>query len=61
MNTCENRIACLKNTEIFKSLNDEELQMLATHLKERVYPANTAIVREGAQGDSMFIISNGRV
>jgi len=61
MNTCESRVACLKNTELFKSLSDDELQALANQLKERVYPPNTAIVREGAQGDSMFIIKDGKV
>jgi type IV pilus assembly protein PilB len=55
------RISCLKNTELFKELGNEELQALANKLKERVYPPNTAIVREGSSGDSMFIIKDGRV
>jgi type IV pilus assembly protein PilB len=55
------KISCLKNTELFKDLGDDELQVLADKLKERVYPPNTAIVREGASGDSMFIIKDGRV
>ena len=61
MNICEDRLSCLKKTELFKSLNDEELQALANQLKERIYPPNTAIVREGATGDSMFIIKDGKV
>lgn len=61
MNICEDRLSCLKKTELFKSLNDDELQALANQLKERIYPPNTAIVREGAQGDSMFIIKDGKV
>lgn len=61
MNICEDRLSCLKKTELFKSLNDEEIQALANQLKERIYPPNTAIVREGAQGDSMFIIKDGKV
>lgn len=61
MKTCESRMACLKNTELFKSLGEDELQALANRLKERVYPPNTAIVREGASGDSMFIINDGKV
>jgi type IV pilus assembly protein PilB len=61
MNVCSDRLSCLKNTELFKSLGDEELQELSARLKERVYPSNTAIVREGASGDSMFIIKNGKV
>jgi len=51
----------LKNADLFKDLKDDELEKLAARLKERVYPPNTAIVREGASGDSMFIIKNGKV
>lgn len=61
MNSCQDRVTCLKNAELFKGLKDEELQRLSEILKERVYPPNTAIVREGAQGDSMFIIKEGKV
>ncbi|MCX8021336.1 MAG: ATPase, T2SS/T4P/T4SS family [Syntrophorhabdaceae bacterium] len=61
MNGCEDRIGCLKKTELFKSLNEKELLELSQRMKERVYPPNTAIVREGAVGDSMFIIKTGKV
>lgn len=55
------KISSLKNTELFKALEDEDIEKLSSRLKERVYPPNTAIVREGASGDSMFIIKNGNV
>ena len=55
------RISSLKNTELFKALENEDLEKLSDKLKERVYPPNTAIVREGASGDAMFIIKNGKV
>jgi len=55
------RISSLKNTELFKALENEDLEKLSNKLKERVYPPNTAIVREGASGDAMFIIKNGKV
>ena len=61
MNTCTDRILCLQNTELFKSLKQDELQELGNRLKERVYPPNTAIVREGSPGDAMFIIKDGKV
>ncbi len=61
MTDAVNRLTCLKNADLFKDLQDEELEKLALRLKERVYPPNTAIVREGASGDSMFIIKNGKV
>jgi type IV pilus assembly protein PilB len=55
------RISSLKNTELFKALENEDLEKLSNKLKERIYPPNTAIVREGASGDAMFIIKNGKV
>ena len=55
------RIASLKNTEIFRELPDEELARLSSRLQERTYPPNTAIVREGAPGNAMFIITGGKV
>jgi type IV pilus assembly protein PilB len=55
------RVSSLKNTELFRALDDDNLEKLSTKLRERVYPANTAIVREGASGDAMFIIKNGQV
>ena len=55
------RISSLKNTELFKAFDNEDLEKLSDKLKERVYPPNTAIVREGASGDAMFIIKNGKV
>jgi type IV pilus assembly protein PilB len=61
MNVSSDKISCLKNTELFKSLGDKELHELSVRLRERVYPPNTAIVREGASGGSMFIIKSGKV
>ncbi len=61
MTAAMDRISSLKGTELFKALETEDLEKLSSKLKERVYPPNTAIVREGASGDAMFIIKNGKV
>lgn len=61
MSAVLDRVSSLKNTELFRALGDNELEKLSSKLRERVYPANTAIVREGANGDAMFIIKNGQV
>ncbi len=61
MITCNDRVSCLRNSELFKDLDDDALEKLASKLKTRVYPPNTAIVREGAPGNSMFIIKSGKV
>ena len=55
------KISSLKNTELFKALANEDLEKFSAKLKERVYPPNTAIVREASLGDAMFIIKNGKV
>ncbi|MBP1747739.1 MAG: type secretion system protein [Deltaproteobacteria bacterium] len=61
MSAVVDRVLSLRNTDLFRALEDGELEKLSTKLRERVYPANTAIVREGALGDAMFIIKNGQV
>lgn len=55
------KISSLKSTELFKALANEDLEKFSAKLKERVYPPNTAIVREASLGDAMFIIKNGKV
>lgn len=61
MSAVMDRVSSLKNTDLFRALEDAELEKLSSKLRERVYPPNTAIVREGASGDAMFIIKNGQV
>ncbi|HOW54588.1 MAG TPA: cyclic nucleotide-binding domain-containing protein, partial [Syntrophorhabdaceae bacterium] len=55
------RIASLKNAEIFREIPDEKLAKFSSRFQERTYPPNTAIIREGTYGDTMFIIISGRV
>jgi type IV pilus assembly protein PilB len=57
----DDRVSSLKQSDIFKDLQLNELQGLAVSLKERTYPPHVAIVREGASGDAMFIIRDGQV
>lgn len=61
MSAAMDRVSSLKNTELFRALEISDLEKLSSKLRERVYPPNTAIVREGASGDAMFIIKNGQV
>jgi type IV pilus assembly protein PilB len=61
MSATLDKISSLKNTELFKALANEDLEKFSAKLKERVYPPNTAIVREASLGDAMFIIKNGKV
>ncbi len=51
----------LSNVPLFASLSDDELQPIADMATTRSLPANSVVVNEGDQTDSMYIISSGRV
>jgi CRP-like cAMP-binding protein len=46
---------------IFAPLSDEEIQQLANSSTSRVYAPGEAIVRQGQEGNSMFVIIGGSV
>lgn len=49
----------LRQTEIFRQLEDEELLTLATQMHRRVVSAGMHVICQGEAGDSMFILSEG--
>lgn len=51
----------LSRIPIFAPLSDEELQKLARASKDRVFAPGEAIVRRGQEGNSMFVITRGKV
>ncbi|MDQ3132100.1 MAG: mechanosensitive ion channel family protein, partial [Acidobacteriota bacterium] len=51
----------LSNIPIFAPLSDEETQKLAQASSARVYAPGEAIVHQGKQGNSMFVINRGAV
>ncbi len=51
----------LSNIPIFAPLSDEETQKLAQASSARVYAPGEAIVHQGRQGNSMFVINRGAV
>jgi CRP-like cAMP-binding protein len=53
----------LRSHPIFSSLNEEEIVNLLRDevSQERVCPPGTVILREGEDGDSVFLISSGSV
>jgi type IV pilus assembly protein PilB len=54
-------VTYLKQSNLFSELGHDDLLAIAATLVQRVYPANTIVVKEGAPGDSMFIIREGEV
>jgi CRP-like cAMP-binding protein len=55
------RMAVLERVDLFSTLEPAERELLARGLHEKRFAAGEAIIRQGAAGDSMFIIADGRV
>lgn len=51
----------LKSVPIFKKLTDDGLNKLSDCIEEVEYANGDYIVRQGARGETFFIISRGRV
>jgi CRP-like cAMP-binding protein len=46
---------------LFARLNDEQLGLVAKHLRRRVYNEREVIVRRDSPGDALFLITGGKV
>jgi CRP/FNR family transcriptional regulator, cyclic AMP receptor protein len=51
----------LQNVQLFSSLGPEERHHIAKRLRTRAFAPRETIVKEGQEGDSLFIIANGIV
>jgi CRP/FNR family cyclic AMP-dependent transcriptional regulator len=51
----------LKNVPLFSTLSDSDIEAIAALATTRSVPANTFVVHEGDQTDSLYIIRSGRV
>ena len=54
-------ISDLKTFPLLSKLSDEDLALLASVMEERSFPAGTEILREGEEGDEMFLLLEGSV
>jgi small-conductance mechanosensitive channel/CRP-like cAMP-binding protein len=55
------RVACLERIGLLESLGPDHIRRLAETQADRVYATGEQVVRQGAAGDSMFVIMSGRV
>lgn len=55
------RILLLREIPIFADLSPEDLKRVAEIAREEWYPQNTAIFRQGDEGDMMFVIVDGNL
>ena len=49
----------LKQVPVFSGLSSTEFDVIAAKLKHLTVPRNTVIIKEGASGDSMFLLARG--
>ncbi|KAM7351497.1 protein kinase, cGMP-dependent at 21D isoform 2-T3 [Cochliomyia hominivorax] len=61
MQRIENSVNFLKSVPLLKNLSEEVLAKIADVLEVEFYPAGTYIIRQGASGDTFFLISQGSV
>jgi CRP-like cAMP-binding protein len=51
----------MKRVELFRGLNDEQLQRLAGISQKEVYSKDATICHQGEPGDKMYIVADGQV
>uniref|UniRef100_A0A1A9VXF4 cGMP-dependent protein kinase n=1 Tax=Glossina austeni TaxID=7395 RepID=A0A1A9VXF4_GLOAU len=61
MQRIENSVNFLKSVPLLKNLSEELLTKIADVLEVEFYPSGTYIIRQGAGGDTFFLISQGMV
>uniref|UniRef100_A0A1A9W6T0 cGMP-dependent protein kinase n=1 Tax=Glossina brevipalpis TaxID=37001 RepID=A0A1A9W6T0_9MUSC len=61
MQRIENSVNFLKSVPLLKNLSEELLSKIADVLEVEFYPSGTYIIRQGASGDTFFLISQGMV
>ncbi|MGB9600394.1 MAG: cyclic nucleotide-binding domain-containing protein [Myxococcota bacterium] len=61
MITTLEKVLFLKEVSLFKNISSERLARIATIAKEIEFSRGDKIINEGDEGDSLFIIVDGRV
>ena len=59
--TIPDKILHLKGVEIFKDLSVRELSAIASITEEIIFPEKEIVIREGDQGETMYLIIKGEV
>jgi CRP-like cAMP-binding protein len=57
----ERRQRALKGVDFLRSLDDEQLDELASSCRERPYAPRETIIAQGDEGDELFIVQRGQV
>lgn len=59
INLIEDRKKILKNIELLKFLTENELESIASNILIKIFDKENVIIKEGEEGDSMFILIEG--
>ena len=51
----------LRAIPLFASLKSDELAFIGSIVKQTTYPANAAIITQGDQGETFYIVASGQV
>jgi CRP-like cAMP-binding protein len=51
----------LKNFPLLKNLKDDDLEAVATYVKEETFNENDDIIKEGEIGDTLYLLIDGKV
>jgi len=57
----DERMALVAGTELFNPLSDDDREALATALREEIYAPGEAILRQGNEGTTFYILKSGEV
>ncbi len=57
----ERRVRCLESIGLLASLGPQQVRLIAEHNDERIYAAGEQIIRQGEDGQSMYVIMGGEV
>lgn len=51
----------LANIPLFKTLDEEDLDLISSYLKKETHPKGTILFREGDVGDSIYLVESGQL
>lgn len=51
----------LKSIPLFKNLDNDDLELIATHLRKEHYAKDALVFKQGDVGDTLYLVESGRV
>lgn len=61
LKSVQGRAKILAATDLFRDLTHEEIRELASNLEERPFRQGETVIRQGDEGDTMFVLADGQM